>query len=755
MRVRDWITATVGLAAVVISVLVIGGALRWTQALVAALVAIALVPTIVSRRVLLRSPLIAILGVAAGLTAFQLIPLPMALLERLNPTGMALRADGAALLDISPWQSASLDVAGTLRGLGFFAILLGIAKIALRIAVTERGRYRILASIAGLCGVTAIVVWIHELVGATTVYGLYKPVFAGPHLLGPLLNLNHLGCLMAVGTVLAIGLAVHARQSNVVRVAWVAVMALCGSLVVATVSRGATLALMFGVVVVASTLIAQRLTDQNRRGGRRSEMLTKSLPIAVVAVCTVFIVIYSSAGNVSRELGKLSFDEISRPRTKFAAWKASTTLVEESPWVGVGRGGFETSFTRVYPDAGFSTFSHTENAYLQAVVDWGIPGAALIGIALGWFWVVALRRWRDGPLMAGALGALAVVAIQSNVDFGIELLALAAPATVIAATVAYVPLREGRSRLLASGLRIAHVVGLLIAAIALFSNATTTIAEDHARITDTSSIDDIRAAALRHPFDYYVYAQAAQQLARAGDPSSVRLLNHALRLHPTHPGLHRIAARFLLRSRNPAQAASEYAEAIRVGGSPQLLIKEAVALLPRDHVLAAIPVDYPYMEQMVQLLEDLKRRDLALGWVASLQNREPGRSGVCTMLFELALRDKNLGAIESAQRACGEATLDPPMRIALVRLLAPRGANEEVIRLIGNVEDWTGPIEVKIAGWLALCDADIALERWDEAKRCVRRLDASALLSREAGIEIRSRLDQIEKGKAPHVVPSP
>ncbi len=744
-----------GLAAVVISVLVIGGALRWTQALVAVLVAIALVPTIASRRVLVRSPLIAILGVAAALTAFQLVPLPEAILDVMNPTGMALRADGAALLDVSPWQSATLDVAGTLRSLGFFGILLGLALIALRIAVTERGRYRILASVTALCGVTAGVVWLHELFGATSVYGIYTPVFAGPHLLGPLLNLNHLGCLMAVGTVLAIGLAVHGRQPNWVRVGWVATMTLCGALVVATVSRGATLALLVGVLVVGSTLIAQRLTDQSRRIGRRSEMLTKSLPIAVVAVCTVFIVIYSSAGNVSRELGKLSFDEISRPRTKFAAWKASATLVEESPWIGVGRGAFETSFTRVYPDAGFSTFSHTENAYLQAVVDWGIPGAALIGIALGWFWVVAQRRWRDGPLSAGALGALAVIAIQSNVDFGIELLAIAAPATVIAATVSYVPLREGRSRLLASGLRIAHILGLGIGALLLLSDATSTVAEDHARIDETSTVDEIRAVARRHPFDYYAYAQAAQQLARTGDRASVPLLNHALRLHPTHPGLHRIAARFLLRSRNPAQAAIEYAEAIRVGGSPQLLIKEAVAVLPADQALAAIPVDYPYMEQMVQLLEDLKRRDLALGWVANLQKREPRRNGVCTMLFELALRDKNLTAIDNAERACGEGTLDPAMRISLVRVLAPRGKHEEVIRLIGTVEDWTGQVEVKAAGWLALCDAQIALQRWDEAKRCVRRLDASALLSREAGIEIRTRLDQIEKGKTPLVPPAP
>jgi len=32
-----------------------------------------------------------------------------------------------------------------------------------------------------------------------------------------------------------------------------------------------------------------------------------------------------------------------------------------------------------------------------------------------------MERWRDGPVVAGALGAMAVVGAQSVVDFGVEL----------------------------------------------------------------------------------------------------------------------------------------------------------------------------------------------------------------------------------------------------------------------------------------------------------------------------------------------
>ena len=762
MRLRDGVTAGLGLAAVCAAVLAIGGALRWSQALVAVLVAGALAPSLLSRRAFgSRSPLLVVLGLGTALSALQLIPLPSGLLEALNPTAMALRADGAELIGASPWSAITLDTPGSLRAVAFFLTVLGAAIIALRMAISERGRYRILAVVAALCGVTAAIVWLHEVFGLERVYGLYDPMYAHPHLVGPLLNLNHLGCLMAMGAVLSIGLAMHGRQKTWMRVAWVAVVALCGALAVATVSRGATLALMVGTVVVGAALVGQRLTDPSRRSARKTDLLTKSLPIGIVAVCTVFIVIYSSAGNVGRQLGQLSFDELHRPRTKFAAWKASTALVEESPWFGVGRGAFETAFTRVYPDAGFSTFSHTENAYLQAVVDWGIPGAALVGIALVWFWIVALRRWRDGPLAAGALGALAVVAMQSNVDFGIELLGIALPATAIAATLTYVPLREITDRWRAPALRVVHVAGLAIGAVLLLSARTTTVAEDRAALDERSTMAELRAAAERHPLDYYVYAKAAQQLAKTDPVASIKLLNHALRLHPTHPGLHRIAARFLLRENHPAQAALEYAEAIRVGGSPEQLVREVVTLIAAPHTVSGIPLDYPYSEQMVKLLEDNKRPDVAIAWLAAVYQRDPRRPGLCAMRYDLALRSANLDAVRDTQHSCGDAMLDPSMKIALVRLLAPKGRHEDVIALLADVEDWSGQVEIQRAAWLALCDAKIALVQWDDAKKCVRRLDASGLLPRDADIEIKTRLDAIDEARtkaaqeAPSTSPAP
>ncbi|HEY0986136.1 MAG TPA: hypothetical protein VGD80_03755, partial [Kofleriaceae bacterium] len=164
VRARDRISIAFGGAALLASVLMIGGALRWVQAIVAGLVALALAAQLASRRRFARiSPLVVVLAIAVGLTAVQLIPLPPGLLEALNPHGNELRSDGAALAGTAPWHVISLDPAGTLRALAFLVTLLGVAVFGLRISGSERGRYLVLGGVAVTCGLAAAVTGFHTL----------------------------------------------------------------------------------------------------------------------------------------------------------------------------------------------------------------------------------------------------------------------------------------------------------------------------------------------------------------------------------------------------------------------------------------------------------------------------------------------------------------------------------------------------------------------------------------------------------------
>ena len=743
MRFRDWVTALCGLAAVAVSVFAVGGVLRWSQALVAVLVAAAMAFTIVSRRGLGRvSPLVALLAIAAGLTGLQLIPLPAGLLSRLSPVASGLRDDGAALVKVDASSTLTTDVPATLGALIFFLALLGLAIVVLRIATSERGRYRVIASVAAICGLTALCVGIHQLLGMRTLYGIYDPHYAQPIMLGPLLDTNALACLMSAGVSLGIGLAAHRRQRGWVRVMWLLVVAGCGAVAVGTVSRGGSIAGLAGALVTAAMLVGQRLLSTDGSKKRRVRFVTNALPIGVIAGCMVLLVILLNAGNVERQLSQLSTDELSQSRSKFVAWRSAATLVEESPWLGVGRGAFESAFTRVHPVTGVARYAFLENEYIQAVVDWGIPGALALGCAAVWLAWMALRRWRDGPVTAGAIGALLVVAIQSNVDFGLEFLGLAAPAVAIAATVAYVPLRELERPLLARAARVMLVVALVGGALLLLSDRTKLLDEDQAELHAHPSWAGVQASVERHPLDYLGYAIAADGLDRG--PRAIRLLNHAMLLHPTHPDLHRMAARMLYRDDFIAQAAGEYAAALRSTPAPKKLVAEILARFPREQAAAALPVDYAEPELLVRTMSDLGRGDVATLWLENVLKQRPRDSRACERLAVLAEQGV-VAAAEVAGKRCSELILDYQTRLALAQILAKQQRYDDVIRLLADVEGWQSRADDKINAWLIVCDAHLALGHTDDAKRCLRRLDASPDMRIERRNEVLNRIDAMQK----------
>ena len=751
MRPRELASAGSCALAVAISIFAVGGAPRWAQALVALATGVAVVMMLPSRRTLARpSPLVALIAVALVLTAIQLLPLPHAIAAWLNPTAAGLRDDGAALVGRSPGSTLSFDVPGTLVALGYFLTLLGLALVAARIATSERGRYRVIATVAALCGLAALVTGIDIVTGAQSLYGLYRPLQPGPWTIAPLLNNNHFGCLMAVGAVLSIGLAAYRKQPAWLRVVWLAEVAACGLAMLNTLSRGAALALALGGFVTIATLVAQRFIAHETPRRRRASLLTSQLPIAVVAVCTVVVVLYAGAGGVAQQLEATKLDEIQAPRSKFAAWRSAAALVEESPWVGEGRGAMEPVFTRVHPASAYASYSHLENEYLQAVVDFGVPGALVLGFAAVWLVYTALRRWRDGPLAAGALGAVAVVMLQSNVDFGVEILGIAAPITVVAATLAYVPLREASPRALSLARlgRVAHVAALAILALLLLTDRTRSVEEDHLAVAHATKLEDVSASLDRHPLDYYNYQVVAELMIRAHDANAVRLLNHALVLNPYSPGLHLLAARLLFDSKHAEQATVEYATALSAVRDPRPVLAEIATRFPPDVAATAIPMDPIFIHSITTTLDELHRSDIKIAWLGRLLEREPTAVQACDLLYDEARAQGDTTIVALARHRCGTYQPGRDVRIALARALLPKHGNAEVAQMLGDVESWQGLREEKLEAWLLLCDAHLGLEHWDDAARCLRRLDASGLLPADREAEIATRMQKIQDARA-------
>jgi O-antigen ligase len=710
-----------GLATLCVGVLAAGGASRFTVVSLALLAAFTASTQLRSRRRLESfSPLLGVIGVAIALTTLQLVPVPPGVATALSPEIQELVTDGRALLDVDPdgWRPLSGDPATSRTELvKLFAYLL-IAWMALRAAASERGRQYLLTGVAGIAGIVAVVAVIHELLGADTLFGVYSPEHARPLVMAPLLNPNHLACLMVLGAITAGGLALHERRAPPVRVLWILVAGGCIAVALATRSRGGILGLSAGVTVTCVIVVLQGL--KARRSTDRRDVLRVLLPGVVILLCSLILAVYLGGSGVRDELESTRLSELSDPASKYGAWRSALTLVNEAPVLGIGRGAFESAFTRVHDVSGQVTFSHVENEYLQVVVDWGVAGALALGAALLFALVVAVRRWRRGPLAATALGGLAAVGVHSVVDFGLELPGLAIPVVLVASTLLYVPLVEGSRSGRRFALRSSWIaLTVLVAGFAALPSGTS-LAEDHAELArERATVTDARAALRRHPLDYVAAAHVARTAETARE--RVAFLNHAMRLHPTHPGLHRAAAVWLANSGRPTQAALEFRLAVRGTGTPESLLREIVTYFPTPEAAAnALPADHPHWHRIVAAFIDMKRDDFALAYllaVVELHPRAPREQW--QRVLTLAERGRRFDVAERAASTLLELERTPAARNQLARIQVLAKKLDDAKRTLAPLLDAQIVGAEHVEARLMVCDIHIELREWQTARSCL------------------------------------
>ncbi len=753
MRQRDRVTWLIAILALVTSVFAIGGVHRWSVLAIALLAAGALSMLITSqRRVGSWPPLLVLLGIAAVLTAIQLVPLPIGVLGALHPEAYELVRDGRLLAGDDPsFAPLSLDPPGTLFELVKLCAYLALAYVALRMSAGERGRTRILTAVAAVIGAAAGIGLIHKLLEAHTLYGLYRPRYAYAEFLGPLLNRNHFASLLAVGTLVAGGLALRHRIPTAHRLGWGAVGLLCLVESLLIQSRGAAVGLALGLGTAAGVLLLQRWMASSERRRQRPDLTKVTIPATIVVLCALTMVVFFSAGGVGKELSATTSAELSQPHSKYVAWRSGARLLEDSPWIGVGRGAFESAFTHVHPGSGFLTYSHLENEYLQTAVDWGIPGALLIAASMVWTLLLAARRWNQGPLAAGALGAIVAVAAQSVVDFGIELPGLAVPMILVLATLTHVPVVEQRPTRVRKAriARAAAVAGLVAIAALLVTPLGRTLHEDHALLRETKPrVPDVgREVMLRHPVDYLGAAYVAAALYDVGDVRAKDLLNQAMRLHPTHPELHRLAARLLLRTGRPGQALVEYGLAIRSSANPVSLLRELVLRFPRpEDAIKALPIDHIRPRRIARILVDEKKASVALPYLKQVVGTTPQDPATLKLLASIAEQLQDVAAQELALRRLVEQDPGQENYLALARVYHAQKKLPEAEKAARRAADKRGPASVLVEANLLVADILIDGKSWKPALEHLTRMRDETELYVLARREIHRRLATVEDG---------
>ncbi len=271
---------------------------------------------------------------------------------------------------------------------------------------------------------------------------------------GPFVNRNHFAGFLEMGVGLVGGLII----GRVVKQLMLAIYASCALVLCAGValsaSRGGALALAAEIVFLALVAIPNFISSRKSKHsselqGRpsRGAVLLRSvaalvLGLAALAGVTLLVGSERLVQNISQTQGEIQ-DELpaSERFSRRDIWSATTRLIKDHPYMGVGLGAYQFAYTRYDQSSGAQRVEQSHNDYLQIVADAGLVGGL---IALAFAILLFARGFsaaqtHDREKRAITLGALAgcfAIAVHSFVEFNLQItsnaqlfLALAALAT--------------------------------------------------------------------------------------------------------------------------------------------------------------------------------------------------------------------------------------------------------------------------------------------------------------------------------------
>ena len=488
----------------------------------------------------------------------QIIPLPAAVVRAIAPTNAniweralsPLREDGPAWHPLSVAPTATL--LEVVRGAFYACIFLG----GLRIAALEKGERFLERTVIISTTVFALCALAHAATGAEKVFGVYRPRDAWAYNVGrlaPLLNTNHLAAYLNIGACVSISAFVARRTLPRAITASTTLLLAITSVWVG--SRGGMGALVFGVLLsIALTLYIRRRFQSDR---------AEAAIVAVCVLASALMIAIATSESTRRELAD-------HGTGKIAVAKNAFELVARAPWLGFGRGAFETVFPLVRRGVGYPTFTHPENIAAQWSIEWGVP----IAIVAFLLFAIALRPktlLRSSRPSAGAWAAIVSAVVSDLVDFHLEVPGVVA---LLCLCVAMVVGGRARSRAVEHGtprLAVRHGAfafgGLaIVAALFALPGVAHSLAAER-RILSAMAIDPettkeafhstVRASMMRYPGESFTPLMGGVRALLKGDESVIPWVARSLECNPRFGRAHFVLARSL-GPRHAAQSRLEY-----------------------------------------------------------------------------------------------------------------------------------------------------------------------------------------------------
>lgn len=330
-----------------------------------------------------------ILGAAALLVLFQLIPLPPAWWLALP--GREIIAEAATVMgQPQPWRPLSMSPGATANALGSLIVP---AVVLLLAAQLSREQQRQMMG------------WVLGLVIAGSLLALLQ--FSGGRLDNPFINdppgavagnfanRNHMALFLAIGCLVAPAWAFRGDKVQRWRVAaGLGLLPLLLLMILATGSRaGVALGLAGTAIGIA---ISWRAVAREVRTLPR--MLRLPLLGAFAAAVVGVLVLSFTRGRAVSIDRALELESAEDLRTQ--ALPTVLSMFERYFPAGSGFGTFDPVYRITEPDTLLqpSYFNQAHNDWLGVLLDGGLAGAVLLAAAVGWWIVASVRAWRTQPV---------------------------------------------------------------------------------------------------------------------------------------------------------------------------------------------------------------------------------------------------------------------------------------------------------------------------------------------------------------------
>lgn len=451
------------------------------------------------------------LALLLGFLLLQLLPLPPLLVRLLSPRAHAIWLESLGIAGPLPWIPLSLD---PLASLGELLRLCAAAAVYLLtvLVLTRRERLRATATaLAAFAAVLAFLALLQALLAPNRL--LFLRAAPPSHPFGPYVNRNHFANLMAMLTPVLLGLFLArggtaqapnlrrrladlvARREASLRALLGLAVVLAATALVASLSRGATVAVAAALLTLLGLLLHRRLL---RRGALAGLLLAGAFALFAG---------WFGPDRLLERFARAGASPTVVDSFRAAAWRDTLRMAKDFPVTGAGLGSFERLYPRYRTFAGEEALAHAHQDWLELLAG---GGAIALGLLL-WFVLAALaaalrlsRERRDAPALGLAFGAVAgavafLVHGLSDFSFSIEANALVFFFLLGLAVSAAATLRQEEGRSLLPRRRapagLAHGAAAIAVAAAAFHGGTLT-----ADLAWRAAKEEIlRAEALRVP----------------------------------------------------------------------------------------------------------------------------------------------------------------------------------------------------------------------------------------------------------------